>query len=156
MKAYEGKLIDVLVEDGREIVVHPGSVAVVAVDASGRVVLVCQPRAAAGKVLIELPAGTLERGEEPEATARRELAEETGLSGGCWERLGRFWTTPGFVREEMHLFLAEGCDEGEPATEDDEEIELVRWTRDEVESRVASLEDVKTIAGLLLWLRARP
>jgi len=156
MKLYEGRLISVVVEDDKEIVEHPGSVAIVAVDADDRVVLVRQPRAPAGKALIEIPAGTLEAGEDPEATARRELEEETGLRGGRWEQLARFWTTPGFVREEMHLYLAEGCDEGEPATEDDEEIELLRWTRDEVDRRVADLEDVKTIAGLLLWLRARP
>jgi len=156
VKAYEGKLVDVVVEDGAEIVEHPGSVAIVAVDAEGRVVLVRQPRAPAGRALIEIPAGALEEGEDPEATAKRELREETGLRGGRWELLARFWTTPGFVREEMHVYLAEGCDEGEPATEDDEEIELLRWTRDEVDRRVAGLEDAKTIAGLLLWLRARP
>jgi len=156
MKVYEGKLITVVVEDGKEIVEHPGSVAIVAVDRDSRVVLVRQPRAPAGRSLIELPAGTVEAGESPEATARRELEEETGLSGGRWEQLARFWTTPGFVREQMHLYLAEDCDEGDPAAEDDEEIELLRWTRDEVDRRLPGLEDAKTIAGLLLWLRARP
>jgi ADP-ribose pyrophosphatase len=119
------------------------------------VVLVSPPKVPAGKELIELPAGTLEDREELEASARRELKEETGLRGGRWRRLARFWTTPGFVREEMHLFLAEELEEGEPETEDDEEIELVRWTRDEVERRIAGLEDAKTVAGLLLYLRER-
>ncbi len=129
MKEFEGKLFDVEVVSGSEIVRHPGSVAIVAVDDEGRVVLVRQLRVAAGKELVELPAGTLEPGEDPDATARRELAEETGLRGGSWERLGRFWTSPGFVDEEMRLYLAEGCEQGEPETEDDEQIELVRWTR---------------------------
>jgi ADP-ribose pyrophosphatase len=156
MKEYEGRLFDVEVVDGVEIVRHPGSVAVVAVDDEGWVVLVRQLRAPAGKELVELPAGTLERGEDPDETARRELAEETGLRGGRWERLGRLWTSPGFLDEQMHLYVAEGCEQGEPATEDDEDIELVRWTRTEVEERVAGLEDAKTVAGLLLWLRAHP
>ena len=156
MREYDGRLFDVEVEDGIEIVRHPGSVAGVGVDDEGRVVLVRQLRRPAGKALVELPAGTLERGEDPDDAARRELAEETGLHGGHWQRLGRFWTSPGFLDEEMHLYLAEGCEQGEPATEDDEEIELVRWSRAEVEERVADLEDAKTVAGLLLWLRARP
>jgi ADP-ribose pyrophosphatase len=156
VKAFEGRLITVVVEDGDEIVEHPGSVAIVAVDAGGRVVLVRQLRRAAGKVLVELPAGARAPGEEPGAAARRELAEETGLRAERLTLLASFWTTPGFVREQMHVFLAEGCTEGESAPEADEDIELVRWSRDQVDRRVAELEDAKTIAGLLLWLRARP
>jgi ADP-ribose pyrophosphatase len=155
-KLFEGRLFDVVEEDGYEIVEHPGSVAIVAVDADGRVVLVQQRRVPAHAALVELPAGTLEDGEEPEATAKRELREETGLHGGSWSRLARFWTTPGFVREEMHLFLALDLDEGDQQTEDDEEIELLRWTRAEVEARLGELTDAKTLAGLLLYLRACP
>jgi ADP-ribose pyrophosphatase len=152
-KLFEGRLFDVVEEDGYEIVEHPGSVAVVAVDREDRIVLVRQRRVPAHADLVELPAGTLEEGEQPEATARRELREETGLSGGRWRPLARFWTTPGFVREQMHLFLAEELDEGEPETEDDEDIELLRWTPAEVETRLGELEDAKTLAGLLLYLR---
>ena len=152
-KLFEGRLFDVVEEDGYEIVEHPGSVAVVAVDREGRIVLVLQRRVPAHAELVELPAGTLEEGEQPEATARRELREETGLSGGRWRPLARFWTTPGFVREQMHLFLAEELDEGEPETEDDEDIELLRWTPAEVEARLGELEDAKTLAGLLLYLQ---
>jgi len=88
-KLFEGKLFDVVEEDGYEIVDHPGSVAILPVDRAGRIVLVRQNRAAARTSLVELPAGTLEQGEEPATTARRELREETGLHGGSWRRLGR-------------------------------------------------------------------
>ena len=127
---YDGKLIDVTVErwgeHEREIVEHPGAVAIVAVDVEDRVVLVSQLREPARKKLLELPAGTLDDGEEPLASAKRELAEETGLSGGDWQRGPSFWTTPGFCRELMHVFFAEGVQEGEQRLEADESIELVR------------------------------
>ena len=157
--AYDGKQIDVVVERWgdreREIVDHPGSTAIVAVDREGQVTLVRQLREPARKRLLELPAGTLEPGETPLETAKRELAEEVGLRGGDWSELGAFYTTPGFCRERMHVFLAENVDRGEPSPQDDEEVEIVRWRRDEIPSRLAELEDAKTIAGLLLYLHAR-
>ncbi len=137
----------------REVVRHPGAVAVVAVVGGDRVLLVRQTREAARSRLLELPAGTLEGGEEPLACARRELEEETGLRGGEWRELGVVWTTPGFCTERMHLFLAEGCEHGEASPEEDEDVQIVRWTRDEVEQRLGELEDAKTLAGLLLYLR---
>jgi len=156
---YDGKLFDVTVErwgeHEREIVDHPGAVAVLAVDGEERVVLVRQLREPARRKLLELPAGTLDEGEEPEACARRELEEETGLTGGRWERGPSFWTTPGFCRELMHVFFAEGVVEGEQRQEDDEEIELVRVPVAELASRVDELEDAKTLAALLLYLRRR-
>jgi ADP-ribose pyrophosphatase len=136
---YDGKLIDVIVErwgeHEREIVEHPGAVAIVAVDAGGMVALVRQLREAARKYLLELPAGTLEAGETPLESARRELEEETGLTGGTWRELAAFYTTPGFCRERMHLFAAEDVESGEARPEADEELELVRWRVDEVASR---------------------
>ncbi len=156
---YDGKLIDVTVErwgeHEREIVEHPGAVAIVAVDAEDNVVLVRQLREPARKALIELPAGTLDDGEEPLASARRELAEETGLSGGDWRHAASFWTTPGFCRELMHVFFAERVEEGEQRLEDDESIELVRIRVATLPSRLAELEDAKTLTGLLLYLRGR-
>jgi ADP-ribose pyrophosphatase len=160
-RVYDGTLFDVVVEEWggarvRELVEHRGSTAVVAVDRDGYVTLVRQFREAARKPLLELPAGTLEEGEEVLASARRELAEEVGLRGGRWTELASFYTTPGFCRERMHVFLAEGVERGPATPEDDEDLEIVRWRTDEIADRLVELEDAKTIAGLLLYLRARP
>ena len=156
---YDGKLVDVTLERWgkyeREIVEHPGAVAVVPVDRDGMLTLVRQRREAARKELLELPAGTLEDGESPLDCARRELEEETGLTGGSWRERAVFYTTPGFCRERMHLFLAEDVERGEANPEEDEEFEVVRWKVTEIERRLPELEDAKTIAGLLLYLQAR-
>jgi ADP-ribose pyrophosphatase len=155
---YEGRLLGLTVESWggreREIVEHPGAVAIVAVDLDGYVTLVRQLREATRKHLLELPAGTAEPGEEPLETARRELREECGLTGGEWRELAAFWTTPGFCRERMHLFAAEGVERGEPEPADDEELELVRWPLAAVSERLGEIEDAKTLAGLLLYLTA--
>src|SRR3954452_22096441 len=148
---YDGKLFDVTVErwgeHEREIVEHPGAVAIVAVDDDGMVALVRQRREAARKDLLELPAGTLEEGESPLESARRELEEETGLTGGTWRELTAFYTTPGFCRERMPcasstppclgggptpLSGGGGGEAGEAGPEDDEDLELVRWRVDEI------------------------
>jgi ADP-ribose pyrophosphatase len=157
---YRGSLLGLTVEqwgeNEREIVEHPGAVAIVAVDGEGYVTLVRQLREPARKLLLELPAGTAEAGEEPLETARRELQEECGLTGGEWRELAAFWTTPGFCRERMHLFAAEGVERGEASPAVDEELELVRWPVGAVGDRLAEIEDAKTLAGLLLYLRTLP
>jgi ADP-ribose pyrophosphatase len=156
-RVYEGRLLGLTVERWgsyeREIVEHPGAVAIVAVDGEGYVALVRQLREATRSYLLELPAGTAEPGEEPLETAKRELHEECGLSGGEWHELAGFWTTPGFCRERMHVFAAEGVERGEAAPEDDEELELVRWRVADIADRLDEIEDAKTLAGLLLYLR---
>lgn len=157
---YEGRLLAVTVERWgayeREIVEHPGAVAIVAVDPDDRVTLVRQLREATRGALLEIPAGTAEPGESALETARRELAEETGLRGGEWRQAAVFWTTPGFTRERMTLFFAEGVEAGDAEPEEDESFELVRWPVAEIGERLGEIEDAKTLAGLLLYLRARP
>jgi ADP-ribose diphosphatase len=153
---WSGRLIGVTVEEWggreREIVEHPGAVAIVSVDTEGEMAFVRQLREAARTRLLEIPAGTREAGEEPLATARRELHEECGLTGGTWSRLGGFWTAPGFTREYMDIFLAEGVVRGEPRPEADEELEIVRVPAAEASALVGRLEDAKTLAALLLYL----
>jgi ADP-ribose pyrophosphatase len=159
-RVYEGALIGLTVEQWgdheREIVEHPGAVAIVAVDDEGQVALVRQLREPTRRHLLELPAGTAEPGEDPLTTAKRELQEECGLTGGEWRELAAFWTTPGFCRERMHVFAAEGVQRGEPAPADDEDLELVRWPVSEIRDRLHEIEDAKSIAGLLLYLNTRP
>jgi ADP-ribose pyrophosphatase len=148
--------LKIVEEHGKEIVLHPGSVAVVAVDAQRCLWLVKQFRAPAEKELLELPAGTLEEGEEPLVTAKRELEEECGLTGGDWRELASGWTTPGFVREHMTIYLVDGVEpKGERDLDDGEDVQIVRWPVDEIADRFDELEDMKTQLGLLLYLRAR-
>lgn len=158
-RVYAGRVFDVAVESWsgreREIVQHRGSAAIVAIDPDGYVTLVRQLREPARKPLIELPAGTLEAGEEPLVCAKRELEEEVGLGGGHWRELGSFFTTPGFCNERMHVFLAEGVECRQAHLESDEDIEVVRWPVNDITTRVGELEDAKTIAGLLLYLAER-
>jgi ADP-ribose pyrophosphatase len=153
MPLYEGPMFRVERRDGKDVVVHGPSVAVVALDAQDRVVLVRQTRVPAGGELLELPAGGVEDGEEPLETAKRELREETGLHGGDWVELAAVFTSPGFCDEKMHLFLARGLEDGEAKPEGSEYIELVRVPRSELPALIAETEDAKTLAGLLLLLR---
>lgn len=146
--------LKVVEENGKEVVDHSGSVAIVAVDTQRQVWLVRQWRQPARAQLLELPAGTREQGEEPLETAKRELEEECGLLGGAWRELASGWTTPGFVREHMTLFLAEGVEpRGEQDLDESEDVQIVRWPVDEIAQRFGELDDVKTQLGLLLYLR---
>ena len=146
----------------RDIVGHPGAVAILAVDPSDRLLLVRQWRVAAGQALLEIPAGTLDVHdgvtEDPDEAARRELEEETGHRAASWRKLAAFWTAPGFASELMHLYLATGLtavgdDEGRLSPDEDEELELRHLTIDEALARVETGEivDAKTILGVL-WL----
>jgi ADP-ribose pyrophosphatase len=144
----------------REIVRHPGACAIVPVLADGRVCLIRNWRLAVGQTLVELPAGTLDPGEEPEAAAARELTEETGYRAGRLERLSAFFAAPGILDERMHLYLATELVAGQAQREAGEEIEnwLVPW--DDAIAMVfrGEIQDAKTIIGLL-WvdrLRRQP
>jgi ADP-ribose pyrophosphatase len=148
-RLFSGKLFDVVREDGKDVVVHGPAVAVVAIDAQDRVVLVRQERAGAGgRTLLELPAGGVEEGEDLLATARRELQEETGLHGGDWRPVSAFFTSPGFTDEVIHLFLATGLEEGDASPDEGEELEVVRVPLDAVPTLLETLEDAKTLVGL--------
>lgn len=168
---YEGRVVDLAIdtvefEDGsrseREIIVHPGAVAIIALDGD-ELVFVRQHRAPAERILLELPAGTRDRLDDgsievPEMTAARELAEETGLRAGTWRHLARFWTAPGFATEAMDLYLATDLEpDEEGATPEDERIaiERVPWQRalDMVES--GEIADAKSIVGVLWLARLR-
>jgi ADP-ribose diphosphatase len=161
--AWEGKLATVRVDrfrydDGeeaeREIVAHPGAVAILAVDGD-TLILVRQPREAVGDPeLLELPAGKLDEGEEPLATARRELAEEVGKGAARWEHVKSFYTSPGFTDEECHIYLAEDLHDAKAEADENERIEIVRWPLDRLGDAIDECRDSKTLIGLL-WLRAR-
>ncbi|HXH88481.1 MAG TPA: NUDIX hydrolase [Gaiellaceae bacterium] len=128
---------------------------IVPVDREGRIVLTRQFREPARTTLLELPAGMLDPGEIPLAAAQRELAEETGLHGGTWRQLRTVQPSPGFVREPVTIFVAEDLDEGERDLDEGEEIEVVRLTAAQLEAELGSLEDAKTLVGVLLYLRER-
>jgi len=161
--AWEGRIATVRVdrfryEDGeeaeREVIAHPGSVAVVAHDGE-RLHLVRQPREAVNEPeLLELPAGKLdEDGEEPLDTAKRELAEEIGKGARTWRHLTSFYTSPGFVDEECHVYLATDLYDESAEADENERIEIVTVPLDELDEAIRSCRDAKSLAGLL-WLRA--
>jgi ADP-ribose diphosphatase len=150
---YSGPIFDLVREDGKDLVLHGSSVAIVPVGVDGHVTLVRQQRPPVHGKLLELPAGGAEEGERPIETARRELREETGLHGGEWIEVATFFTTPGFCDEKMHLFIARQLEAGEAEPEGSEDLELVRIALGDVPSLLDEIEDAKTLAGLLLLLR---
>ena len=136
----------------REIAEHNGAVAMLALDEANLVTLVKQWRAATGRVMLEIPAGTLEENENPEEGAPRELQEETGLTAARWEFLVRFFPSPGVLTEEMFLYIARDLTIGEQHLMGDEDIEVVKLSLDDAIARIATGEiaDAKTIVGLLM------
>ncbi len=135
----------------REIVEHQGAVAIVALDENQCVLLVRQYRSAAAREMLEIPAGTLEDGEDPLPCAMRELREETGYRARQWEALGSFYSSPGYSTEKIHLFLARHLDPGMPDPEDDEaiSIELVPFDLALEKIERGEIMDAKTMIGLL-------
>lgn len=135
----------------REVVVHPGAVAIVAVGEDGRVLLVRQWRHAVGRALWEIPAGTRDGGEAPLETATRELREETGYAAARWRSLGRAAVSPGYSSEILHFFAAEGLREGPTDTDADERLDVRFFSAAEIARLVAEgATDCKTMAGLAL------
>jgi 8-oxo-dGTP pyrophosphatase MutT (NUDIX family) len=141
-------------EAEREIARHPGAVGVVAHDGE-RVYLVRQPRESVGDpALLEVPAGKLDTdGESPLETAKRELAEEIGKGAREWKLLTRFYSSPGFADEEVHVYLATGLFDESAESKENERIEIVTVALDALDDTIADCRDAKTIVGLL-WLRS--
>jgi len=139
----------------REIVPHPGAVAIVPLLDDGRVVMIRQYRHAAGKVLWELPAGLIEEGEEPEQAARRELAEEVGYEAGHLELLLSAYLSPGFSCEVAHVFLGLGLQKVEARGEADETIHAVSLALSEAVEMVrrGEVQNAAAICGLLAAAR---
>lgn len=168
---FEGRLFNVVhekvIEPGgheneRDIVRHNGSAVILAIDNEKNrknpwVVMERQYRHAAGRFLWELPAGKIEPDEDPLEGAKRELAEETGYRARKWSVMTQFWPSPGFVGEWMMLFVAEGLIAGESLPEEDERIELRLVRFNDVLKMVdkGSIQDGKTLAGILLYARTR-
>lgn len=161
-RIFDGKVIDVekwtvRLPDGalapREIVLHRGAAAVVAVDDAGFVTLVRQHRVAVGEVTLEIPAGKLDApGEDPLVCAKRELEEETGLRAQRWQPLTVLLTTPGFSSERIALYLATGLSAAKAHPDEDEFLDVVRMPLGEAIDRVmrGELRDGKSAVGLLM------
>ena len=157
-RAVKLRVDDVKLPDGRrtsrEIVEHSDCVAVIPIDADGNVLLVRQFRKPVEKELLEIPAGCIDPGEEPETTVRREMREETGYLPRKVERLGGFYASPGYCTEYLHLYLAYDLIPDRLQAEDSDSIELVPVSLNQVAGLIASGDicDAKSIAGLLLYL----
>ena len=157
---FDGKLIKVTYdivdvngkEAWREVVHHPGASAVVAIDEDNRIIMEKQFRYALNDYLLEIPAGKLDAGEDPLVCAKRELEEETGIIASEWISLGTIATSPGFCNEVIHLYVAKGLSKGEIHWDEDEYVEVERYTFDELLQRIKEerIKDSKTLSALLL------
>lgn len=155
---YRGRIFEVRVDEiregdaeyKREIVVHGGSAVIVPVFDDDTVALVRQYRHAAGKYLLEIPAGTLDGGENPEAGARRELEEEIGVRAAKVEKICEFYVSPGFLTEKMFVYLATGLTATAQKLEIDEILTVERYSFQRVFSMIdtGEIEDAKTIVGI--------
>jgi ADP-ribose pyrophosphatase len=164
---FKGKVFwvtrDEVVEPGgvhatRDVIRHHGSVIILAVDASTNpadpsVLLIRQYRHAAGKILLEIPAGRIEAGEKPLPAARRELIEETGYRARKWSKLVHYYASPGFLTEDMNILVAEDLIPGTATPEDDEKIELHMTPLSEALRLIhaGKIEDGKTLIAVMLY-----
>ena len=158
---YDGRIVHLYVDTvqlpngktaRREIVRHGGAVAIVPIDRDGKVILVRQYRHAAGRILLEIPAGTLGKGEDPDLCAAREMQEETGYKPGHLEKIGGIFVAPGYTTEFIHLYLATDLTESRLKMDDDEFIEVEHLPLEEVvrQIRAGEIVDGKTVSAVLL------
>jgi ADP-ribose pyrophosphatase len=163
---YQGRAVNIRVDTvekasgkktTREVVEHPDCVAVVPLDGQGNVLLVRQFRHAVGKFLLEIPAGGIDPGEEPLDSVRRELQEEIGYFPHRIEKLGGFYSVPGYGTEYLHCFVVTDLVPSRLVAEDTDDIELVRVPKEEIPGLIASGEicDAKSIAALFTFLFIR-
>lgn len=167
---YDGRIIKVKVDEvllpngktaKREIVNHQGAVAVIPLTDEGKMVVVRQFRKPLERSIVEIPAGKLEPGEEPLACAIRELEEETGYVARHYDHLSSFYTSPGFADELLHVYVATGLTKGESRPDEDEFVDMMELTLEEVREwhRSGEIKDAKTVVALFAWenqvLRAR-
>lgn len=157
---YKGKVFDHQVDEIqydsgnigiREIAVHPGGAVVVPIKDDGKIILVKQFRYPLQKTLIELPAGKLDKNEDPLNCAIRELEEETGYKAKNFEKLGAIYTAPGYCTEILHIYKATGLISGNHNREEGEQgMELLEFSIDEIKEKIISgeINDAKTIAGI--------
>ncbi|MFC0473377.1 NUDIX hydrolase [Halalkalibacter kiskunsagensis] len=153
---YKGRVIDLQVEEvelpngktsTREIVKHPGAVAILPITKQGKLVLVRQFRKALNKTIVEIPAGKLEAGENPSDSAKRELEEETGYKTDQLELLLSFYTSPGFADELIYLYWTDQLEKGFTNMDDDEFLDILEVTLEEAEQMIEDqmIHDAKTV-----------
>ena len=163
---YQGKIFDVekhvvSLPNGntsvRELVYHNGAVAVLVIDESEKIVMVEQYRKAFESMSIEIPAGKLEKGEEPLASAERELAEETGYTAESLEKIFSFYGAPGFCSERVDVYVAKGLSAGEMNLDEDEFLNVKRYSFEEAVELLdrGIITDAKTIMAIQWWQLAR-
>lgn len=163
---YQGKIFDVekhvvSLPNGntsvRELVYHNGAVAVLVIDESDNIVMVEQYRKAFKSMSLEIPAGKLEKGEEPLASAERELEEETGYTAESLEKIFSFYGAPGFCSERVDVFVAKGLSAGEMNLDEDEFLNVKRYSFDEAVALLdrGIITDAKTIMAIQWWQLSR-
>jgi ADP-ribose pyrophosphatase len=155
---HKGKVIDLVIDKvelpnkkhvTREVLLHSGGVVIVPVTSDGKFVLVEQFRYSIGQHLLEFPAGRLNKGEDPQEAALRELEEETGFIANKIEKLGFIYTAPGFCDEKLHIYLATELKAGKPNPDEDEFVNVVILSQDELAEKIKTqkIYDAKTLSG---------